>query len=30
MGHFYSAGLDPVFFCHHSNVDRMWSEWNPH
>nr|AFJ79640.1 chloroplast polyphenol oxidase [Solanum melongena] len=27
MGHFYSAGLDPVFFCHHSNVDRMWSEW---
>ncbi|KAL3330692.1 hypothetical protein AABB24_034485 [Solanum stoloniferum] len=27
MGHFYSAGLDPVFYCHHSNVDRMWNEW---
>ncbi|PHT93286.1 Polyphenol oxidase B, chloroplastic [Capsicum annuum] len=27
MGNFYSAGLDPVFYCHHSNVDRMWSEW---
>ncbi|KAF3643919.1 Polyphenol oxidase F, chloroplastic [Capsicum annuum] len=27
MGNFYSAGLDPVFYCHHANVDRMWSEW---
>ncbi|XP_055820809.1 polyphenol oxidase B, chloroplastic-like [Solanum dulcamara] len=27
MGNFYSAGLDPVFYCHHSNVDRMWNEW---
>ncbi|KAL5972391.1 hypothetical protein ACLOJK_041645 [Asimina triloba] len=25
MGNFYSAGRDPVFYCHHSNVDRMWS-----
>lgn len=24
MGNFYSAGRDPIFFCHHSNVDRMW------
>ncbi|XP_004246037.2 polyphenol oxidase B, chloroplastic-like [Solanum lycopersicum] len=27
MGNFYSAGLDPVFYCHHGNVDRMWNEW---
>ncbi|XP_058080760.1 polyphenol oxidase, chloroplastic-like [Magnolia sinica] len=25
MGNFYSAGRDPIFYCHHSNVDRMWS-----
>ncbi|KAJ4703427.1 Polyphenol oxidase [Melia azedarach] len=28
MGNFYSAGRDPIFFAHHSNVDRMWSIWN--
>ncbi|CAK7350629.1 unnamed protein product [Dovyalis caffra] len=27
MGNFYSAGRDPIFYCHHSNVDRMWSIW---
>ncbi|XP_060207934.1 catechol oxidase B, chloroplastic-like [Lycium barbarum] len=27
MGNFYSAGLDPVFYCHHGNVDRMWNVW---
>ncbi|KAH6754880.1 hypothetical protein C2S53_019616 [Perilla frutescens var. hirtella] len=27
MGHFYSAGRDPIFFAHHSNVDRMWNVW---
>ncbi|XP_028775501.1 polyphenol oxidase, chloroplastic-like [Neltuma alba] len=27
MGTFYSAGRDPIFFGHHSNVDRMWSIW---
>ncbi|KAL2343996.1 hypothetical protein Fmac_005281 [Flemingia macrophylla] len=27
MGIFYAAGRDPIFFCHHSNVDRMWSIW---
>ncbi|KAH0742292.1 hypothetical protein KY290_035335 [Solanum tuberosum] len=27
MGNFYSAGLDPIFYCHHANVDRMWDEW---
>ncbi|KAL3508864.1 hypothetical protein ACH5RR_028265 [Cinchona calisaya] len=28
MGSFYSAGRDPVFYCHHANVDRMWNLWN--
>ncbi|KAF5185127.1 Polyphenol oxidase protein [Thalictrum thalictroides] len=27
MGNFYSAGRDPIFFCHHSNIDRMWTVW---
>ncbi|KAH6758237.1 hypothetical protein C2S51_018472 [Perilla frutescens var. frutescens] len=27
MGNFYSAGRDPIFFAHHSNVDRMWNVW---
>ncbi|XP_060207963.1 catechol oxidase B, chloroplastic-like [Lycium barbarum] len=27
LGNFYSAALDPVFYCHHANVDRMWYEW---
>ncbi|KAA8540490.1 hypothetical protein F0562_024591 [Nyssa sinensis] len=27
MGNFYSAGRDPVFYSHHSNVDRMWTVW---
>ncbi|KAF9666697.1 hypothetical protein SADUNF_Sadunf16G0255700 [Salix dunnii] len=27
MGNFYSAGKDPIFYCHHSNVDRMWNLW---
>ncbi|MFS7947024.1 putative catechol oxidase [Helianthus anomalus] len=27
MGNFYSAGYDPVFYIHHSNVDRMWKLW---
>ncbi|KAG6395814.1 hypothetical protein SASPL_141943 [Salvia splendens] len=27
MGNFYSTGRDPLFFCHHANVDRMWSVW---
>lgn len=27
MGNFYSAARDPIFFSHHSNVDRMWSVW---
>ncbi|GMJ14354.1 hypothetical protein HRI_005104600 [Hibiscus trionum] len=27
MGDFYSAARDPIFYAHHSNVDRMWSVW---
>ncbi|CAI0468560.1 unnamed protein product [Linum tenue] len=27
MGNFYSAGRDPIFYCHHANVDRMWDLW---
>nr|GMD75797.1 polyphenol oxidase E, chloroplastic-like [Ipomoea batatas] len=27
MGNFYSAARDPVFYCLHSNVDRMWGIW---
>ncbi|KAI3497198.1 hypothetical protein L1887_39634 [Cichorium endivia] len=27
MGNFYSAGYDPLFYLHHSNVDRMWTLW---
>ncbi|KAK1439696.1 hypothetical protein QVD17_05516 [Tagetes erecta] len=27
MGNFYSAGYDPLFYVHHSNVDRMWKLW---
>ncbi|KAL9226153.1 hypothetical protein vseg_001997 [Gypsophila vaccaria] len=27
MGSFWSSGRDPIFYCHHSNVDRMWHVW---
>ncbi|GFP98858.1 polyphenol oxidase i chloroplastic [Phtheirospermum japonicum] len=27
MGNFYSAGRDTLFYCHHTNVDRMWTIW---
>lgn len=27
LGNFYSAGRDPLFYCHHGNVDRMWTLW---
>jgi len=28
MGFFDSAANDPVFYAHHSNVDKLWSDWN--
>ncbi len=28
MGTFETAGKDPLFYAHHSNVDKMWSDWN--
>ncbi|XP_058756109.1 polyphenol oxidase A1, chloroplastic-like [Vicia villosa] len=27
MGTFYAAARDPIFFSHHSNIDRFWSIW---
>jgi tyrosinase len=27
MGNPDLAANDPIFFCHHANVDRMWEEW---
>lgn len=27
MGILYSASRDPIFYAHHSNVDRMWNVW---
>ena len=23
-----TAGLDPIFYLHHANIDRMWASWN--
>ena len=27
MGTFETAGLDPIFWLHHANIDRLWSVW---
>ncbi|KAA0056962.1 polyphenol oxidase I [Cucumis melo var. makuwa] len=27
MGSFYSAALDPLFYAHHTNIDRLWNIW---
>ncbi|KAI4342972.1 hypothetical protein MLD38_027528 [Melastoma candidum] len=27
MGNLYSSGRDPLFYSHHTNVDRMWVLW---
>ncbi|HEU0121500.1 MAG TPA: tyrosinase family protein [Bryobacteraceae bacterium] len=27
MGSFVRAPLDPIFWIHHCNIDRLWSEW---
>ena len=28
MGSLSYAGQDPLFWVHHSNIDRMWASWN--
>jgi polyphenol oxidase len=28
MSTFRNAGKDPIFYAHHANVDKMWSDWN--
>jgi tyrosinase len=28
MGDPGTAALDPIFYLHHANIDRMWAEWN--
>jgi tyrosinase len=30
MGSFYTAALDPVFWLHHANIDRLWQVWLDH
>jgi tyrosinase len=27
MGSFYTAALDPIFWLHHANMDRLWQVW---
>jgi tyrosinase len=27
MSRFWSAALDPLFWLHHANIDRLWSAW---
>jgi tyrosinase len=27
MGSFFTAGLDPIFWLHHANIDRLWQVW---
>ncbi len=27
MGSFYTAALDPIFWLHHANLDRLWQVW---
>lgn len=27
MGRFSTAGLDPIFWLHHANIDRLWTVW---
>ena len=27
MGSFFTAGLDPIFWLHHCNIDRLWEVW---
>jgi tyrosinase len=27
MGSFFTAALDPIFWLHHANIDRLWEVW---
>ncbi|KMZ60042.1 Catechol oxidase [Zostera marina] len=27
MGNFYSSGRDPLLYCHHVNINRLWNIW---
>ncbi|MCO5609032.1 hypothetical protein L7F22_063253 [Adiantum nelumboides] len=27
MGAFFSSGLDPLFYAHHAQIDRLWELW---
>jgi tyrosinase len=27
MSAFYTAALDPIFWLHHANIDRLWEQW---
>ncbi|PYE52057.1 tyrosinase family protein [Deinococcus yavapaiensis] len=27
MSHFNTAALDPIFWLHHANIDRLWEAW---
>lgn len=27
LGNVDMSGRDPLFYCHHSNIDRLWVEW---
>lgn len=28
MSHPLTAGIDPIFYLHHGNIDRLWESWN--
>jgi N-acetylneuraminic acid mutarotase len=28
MAEFSTVGADPIFYLHHSNIDRIWESWN--
>jgi polyphenol oxidase len=28
MGNLSLAARDPIFYAHHTNIDRLWAEWN--
>jgi len=27
MSYFDTAGMDPIFWLHHANIDRLWDDW---